>query len=115
MKSYILLILLGVSGLCYSQEEEEDEYNYDYNVYIKLAGVTDVHAAKYATDPIRYKYKTFPTFNDSTDQFEFVSIYNFPEEEISLLMSAEGYTLEFYECIIIRQEGEEELEEIENE
>ena len=70
--------------------------------------------AKGITDPIRYKYNKFPTFNDDTDQFEFESIYNFPELEIATLIADNGYTLIAYKSTVVIDvadpEGSENLE-----
>ena len=109
------LLLLGILSGAVAFGQEEDDHNFDYTVIIEIDGVTDLATAKPITDPIRYKYKQFPIFNDSTDQFEFVSIYNFSEEEISFLISENGYSLNTYFCIRIEGIQEEENNTIESE
>ncbi len=67
-----------------------------YNYKIKLDGVADPASAKYATDPIRELFKVYPTFNDSTDFFEFNSNVQVGLFEFGDYISAYGYSMIFF-------------------
>jgi len=83
-KSLSLLLLTSGLGL-YSQPS----YHYKF----KLSGVSNLGDAKMITDPLRNKFKTYPTFIDMTDYFEFDSQVDLTEVNLSGLLNPLNYTL----------------------
>ncbi len=80
-----------------------------FNYKIKLDKVTNLPEAKYATDPMRNLFKTYPTFNDSLDTFEFSSIVFVEEPEFASYMQTHNYNVIFFSYEALkpaRREGE---------
>jgi hypothetical protein len=65
----------------------------DFTYKIKIQGVTNIPEAKLITDPLRFKFKAFPIFNDSTDTFEFNSNVNITQIDLISILTQQGYTL----------------------
>lgn len=82
----ILFMFLGIS--VFSQE---------FKYKIKINSVNNIEEAKAITDPLRYMFKCYPTFNDSTDYFEFTSNIDVTKKEITLLLAKNGYLIYSFE------------------
>ena len=68
-----------------------------YHYKIKLNAVTNIAEAKNITDPLRYYFKTYPTFEDATDYFEFDSDADVTLADLTALLNGYSYTIsEFY-------------------
>lgn len=67
-----------------------------FSYTIGISGVTDFASAKEITDPLREEFKTFPTFNDSTDLFEFNSWVDIDSTELSQKLNQYGYSINYY-------------------
>lgn len=83
-KSLTLLILTSGLGL-YAQPS----YHYKF----KLNAVTNLAEAKMITDPLRQKFKTYPTFLDATDYFEFDADTDVTQVGLSDLLNSFNYAL----------------------
>lgn len=81
-----LVILLLSSGLGLNAQPS---FHYRFN----LNAVTNLAEAKMITDPLRNHFKTYPTFVDATDDFEFDSYTDVSQSALSTLLSAYGYSI----------------------
>lgn len=75
-------------------------YGQEYRYQFQLKSVTDLADAKMVTDVLRpvfnteaVPFKVFPTFNDATDQFDFVSEIAVSKEELEAVLTANGLEL----------------------
>jgi hypothetical protein len=73
-----------MSGFAFSQT---NSYKF------KINNVTTLAEAKDITDPLRDKFKTYPTFKDATDHFEFESEVNMTQSGLISLLALYNYTL----------------------
>lgn len=99
MKKLLLSFVLMISCLGWSQ---------DYHYKFKLDQVTNLGEAKYATDVFRHLFEVFPTFDDSNDQFDFISVNVITQEELALVLNAEGYVILSFERIEIPNDPDDE-------
>ncbi len=88
MKKFLTLLLIMISLSTFAQK-------YEYK--IKLEDVTNMGEAKMATDYLRDLFKTYPTFNDSTDCFEFKADLSVNQTNFESIMNDEGYIVLFFE------------------
>ena len=84
MKKILLIIAMCLSLNTFSQ---------DFTYKIKINNVNNIEQAKAITDPIRFKFNSFPVFNDSTDTFIFNSNVNITQNDLIILLSNYGYEL----------------------
>lgn len=79
--------------------------NFSYK--IKLQNVNTLPEAKYATDPLRDLFKTYPIFNDSLDMFDFISSEFSNETDLIIYMNSKNYTVIFfsYEALKPKERG----------
>lgn len=68
-----------------------------YEYIIGLAGVNNIGSAKEATEYIRYRFETFPIFNDTTDVFKFESYVLVNDSSFSAESAQHGYTVDKFE------------------
>ncbi len=68
-------------------------FSQDFTYKIKINNVYDLATAKSITDPIRFKFKTFPLFNDSTNTFVFNSNIDVSKNELTTILNNYGYIL----------------------
>lgn len=85
MKKLILILIMFFGLHTFAQQ--------DFTYKIKVLYVNNIEEAKAITDPIRFKFKAFPVFNDSTDTFEFNSNVNITKQDLTLLLAQHGYLL----------------------
>ncbi len=86
-------------------------FSQDFSYKIKVANITNIQEAKLLTDPIRFKFNSFPIFNDTTDKFEFNSTSNITQIELVTLLSQHGYTLIKFEKSMRMQCNETEIKD----
>ena len=88
-------------------------YGQTFNYKIRLQNVTTLPDAKYATDPMRDLFQTYPTFNDSIDHFEFISSILVNETDFIAYMNTKNYTTTFfsYEALKPKGRGEQKRKE----
>lgn len=84
MKKLILILSIFLALNTFGQ---------DFTYKIKITNVNNIEEAKLITDPIRFKFKAFPLFNDSTDTFTFNSNVNVSYNELNDLLNIHGYTI----------------------
>lgn len=102
MKKLILILLL-IAGIAKGQ---------DFTYKLRLVNVTNIEEAKLVTDHLRNAFKTFPTFIDSTNTFQFNSNVNTTKIELVNYLNQYGYTISFFgkvmreEIIFINEELE---------
>lgn len=90
-------------------------YGQEYRYQFQLKNVTDLAEAKMVTDVLRpvfnseeVPFKVFPTFNDVTDQFDFVSKIAVSKEELEAVLTTNGLELLGFSSIqSVKSETEE--------
>lgn len=95
---YVIICLIG-TNLAFSQ---------DYHYKFSLNGVVDLATAKEITDPLREKFICYPSFNDSSDFFEFNSINEITLNDLQLYLLPYGYTILFFEMNVVLEPVEME-------
>ncbi len=85
MKKSLAVLLLS-SGLALNAQPS---VHYKF----KLNAVTNLAEAKMITDPLRNHFKTYPTFVDTTDYFEFNAYVDVTQTALSNLLSNYGYSI----------------------
>jgi hypothetical protein len=98
MKKILTILMIMMSITLFAQK-------YEYK--IKLKDVTNMGEAKMVTDYLRSIFNVYPTFNDSTDFFEFKSDFYINKSGFEGYMTEEGYAVLFFdkkELIGIKEE-----------
>jgi hypothetical protein len=85
MKKSLTILLLS-TGLAMNAQSS---VHYKF----KLNAVTNLAEAKLITDPLRSHFKTYPTFVDATDDFEFDSYEDVTQAALSSLLNGYGYSI----------------------
>ena len=97
MKKIITTALIFITCHSYSQ---------DYHYKFKLDNVSNLGDAKMATNELRHLFDVFPTFNDSTDYFDFISGSTVEQSTLQNAIAPAGYViLEYYRTLITDTEG----------
>jgi hypothetical protein len=94
-----LIVLFLINSSCFLCQS-------GFNYKIQLLGVNDNVTAKMATDHLRDLFKTYPTFNDSLDVFEFISTVRIDPGDFSDYITGKGYTVLYFkrdEPIIVNE------------
>ncbi|MEO6304328.1 MAG: hypothetical protein ABIP51_14275 [Bacteroidia bacterium] len=76
---------------------------------IKLQNVTNLPEAKYATDPMRSLFETYPTFNDSLAIFDFSSSVFIEESYLINYMQDKNYDVTFFSYEALKPKEREEI------
>ncbi|MBK8926061.1 MAG: hypothetical protein IPM74_09165 [Crocinitomicaceae bacterium] len=78
-----------------------NSFGQDYSYSFKIDGVVDLSTAKEITDPLRELFKTYPTFIVDTQKFDFISGYEYTEEDLSSYLIEYGYYLTEFSVLVI--------------
>ena len=89
MKKILIIFMIVISGLIYGQDEQ-------YSYKIKLRGIENSDTAKFPAEYLNLLFKTEPVFNDSLNQFEFISHNCINEHGFDYLMKNEGYYILYF-------------------
>lgn len=90
-------------------------FGQEYRYQFRLKNVTDLAEAKMVTDILRPVFNTeeapftvFPTFNDLTDQFDFVAETVISKEELEAVLITNGLELQNFSSIqVVKSQTEE--------
>lgn len=85
MKKLLTLFII----ICGFSIHAQSTYRYKF----KLNAVTNLAEAKNITDPLRFYFKTYPTFEDATDYFEFNSDVDVTLADLTTLLNGYSYTV----------------------
>jgi|GEM_PF-3255561 len=107
LRTACILAFVSLWGL--NQNVHAQNYHYRFTI----AGVTDLGAAKYVTDPIRVCFNTndhpfsvYPSFNDDTDTFDFYAETPVQKAELEEMLAKQGIVLQSF-VKSIESEGKE--------
>lgn len=84
-----------------------------YHYIIKIKDVNDLPSAKESTDWLRSIAKVYPTFNDTTNNFDFYSTENLTYVDVVTKAVENGYTVLYFNkinavVVVYRKELEDE-------
>lgn len=100
MKKTIIFTVLMF--FCIFLKAQKNDYKF------KIENIQSLPEAKNATDFLRSIFNVYPTFNDSTDCFEFKSDFYINESGLKGYLNEEGYKLLYFSRIEQKAIKEEE-------